>query len=84
VNPDGTSVFKKGSTVPVKFRVCDATGVSIGAAGVVTGTPAQPVLVTKTNGTGGIDESVYSTTPDTSFRWDPTAQQWIYNQKQAT
>jgi hypothetical protein len=80
VNSDGTSVFKKGSTVPVKFRVCDATGVSIGASGVVTGTPAAPVLLTKTNGTGGVDESVYSTASDTSFRWDPTAQQWIYNQ----
>lgn len=33
-----------------------------------------------TNGTGGVDEQVYSTTPDTSFRWDPTAQQWVYNQ----
>jgi hypothetical protein len=80
VNADGTSVFKKGSTVPIKFRVCDANGVSIGASGVVTGTPAAPVLVSKSTGAGGVDESVYSTTPDTSFRWDPSAQQWIYNQ----
>jgi hypothetical protein len=80
VNADGTSVFKKGSTVPVKFRVCDANGVSIGTAGVVTGTPAAPVLVSKSTGAGGVDETVYSTTPDTSFRWDPTGQQWIYNQ----
>jgi MBG domain-containing protein/Big-like domain-containing protein len=80
VNADGTSVFKKGSTVPVKFRVCDANGASIGSAGVVTGTPAAPVLVSKSTGVGGVDESVYSTTPDTSFRWDPSAQQWIYNQ----
>lgn len=80
VNADGSSVFKKGSTVPVKFRVCDANGVSIGTAGVVTGSPAAPVLVSKSTGAGGVDESVYSTTPDTSFRWDPSAQQWIYNQ----
>jgi hypothetical protein len=80
VNADGSSVFKKGSTVPVKFRVCDASGLSIGTAGVVTGSPAAPVLVSKSTGAGGIDESVYSTTPDTSFRWDPSAQQWIYNQ----
>jgi hypothetical protein len=26
-----------------------------------------------------IDEAVYSTTPDSQFRWDPTAQQWIFN-----
>ncbi len=80
VNADGSSVFKRGSTVPVKFRVCDANGVSIGTAGVVTGNPAAPVLVSKSSGAGGVDESVYSTTPDSSFRWDPSAQQWIYNQ----
>jgi hypothetical protein len=27
-----------------------------------------------------VDEPVYSTTPDTAFRWDGTAQQWIFNQ----
>jgi hypothetical protein len=80
VNADGGSVFKKGSTVPVKFRVCDANGTSIGTPGVVTGTPAAPVLLSKSTGASGIDESVYSTTPDTSFRWDPSGAQWIYNQ----
>jgi hypothetical protein len=25
------------------------------------------------------NEVVDSTTPDTTFRWDPTAQQWIFN-----
>ncbi len=44
------SVFKQKSTVPVKFRVCDANGVSIGANVVaafnlvqVTGATATPV-----------------------------------------
>ena len=27
-----------------------------------------------------VDEDAYSTTPDTAFRWDPTGQQWIFNQ----
>jgi hypothetical protein len=83
VNPDGSSVFKKGSTVPVKFRVCDAKGVSIGpgvgGAGIVTGTGA-PVYVSSTKGASAVDEAVYSTTPDTSFRWSATDQQWIFNQ----
>ncbi|HEU4841981.1 MAG TPA: YDG domain-containing protein, partial [Ilumatobacteraceae bacterium] len=35
IDQDGSSVFKQGSTVPAKFRVCDARGVSIGAPGVV-------------------------------------------------
>ena len=26
-----------------------------------------------------VEENVYSTTPDTMFRWDPSAQQWIFN-----
>ena len=44
-----------------EFRVCDANGVSIGTAGVVTGSPAAPVLVAERGGTGAVDETVYST-----------------------
>ena len=36
INIDGSSVFKQGSTVPAKFRVCDASGNSLGTPGVVT------------------------------------------------
>ena len=37
-------------------------------------------LIQKIAGTvTDVDEAVYSTTPDTAFRWDPTAQQWIFN-----
>jgi hypothetical protein len=79
VNPDGSSVFKRGSTVPVKFRVCDALGNSINTPGLVTGSGA-PVLLYKTGGAGGVDEAVYSNTPDPAFRWDPNDRQWIFNQ----
>jgi hypothetical protein len=77
INTDGTSVFKKGSTVPAKFRVCDAYGVSIGDPGVV----ASFKLIQIINGieVTTVNEAVDSTTPDTAFRWDPTAQQWIFN-----
>ncbi len=77
INADGSSVFKKGSTVPVKFRVCDAAGHSIGTPGVVTsfqltskflGLDPQPVI-----------EDLISTTPDTAFRWSSSDQQWIFN-----
>jgi len=52
-------------------------GVSIGTPGVVSNfniyqTVAGTVVSTVT-------EDVFSTTPDTMFRWDPTAQQWIFN-----
>lgn len=26
-----------------------------------------------------VDGTIYSTTPDTAFRWDSTDQQWIFN-----
>jgi hypothetical protein len=35
-------------------------------------TGAEPASAT-------INEDVASTTPDTSFRWDNTGQQWIFN-----
>ncbi|HYX53636.1 MAG TPA: MBG domain-containing protein, partial [Candidatus Limnocylindrales bacterium] len=74
---DGSSVFKAGRTVPVKFRVGDVNNISIGTPGtvtsflltsVITGTVSTPVDILPT-----------STTPDTTFRFDPTAQQWIFN-----
>ena len=75
INLDGTSVFKQGSTVPARFRVCDANGTSIAQAGVV-----QSFASTVMNGTpGGVNETIVSTTPDTAFRWDSTSQQWIFN-----
>ncbi len=77
INADGTSVFKQKSTVPAKFRVCDADGVSIGTPGIVTGFK----LVKYTFGTvsESVDEAVDSTTPDTAFRWSASDQQWIFN-----
>jgi hypothetical protein len=76
IDNDGSSVFKQGSTVPAKFRVCDAAGHSIGTAGVVSSFR----LVQTTNGTVTVvDEGVVSTTPDTAFRWSASDQQWIFN-----
>jgi len=76
INVDGSSVFKQKSTVPAKFRVCDANGVSIGS-GVVKSFK----LVQIGNGTASQtpNEDPVSTTPDTTFRWDPTDRQWIFN-----
>lgn len=76
INSDGTSVFKQKSTVPVKFAVCDVNGNSIGTAGVVT---SFRLIGTTTGTVFATDEAIDSTTPDTTFRWDPTGQQWIFN-----
>jgi hypothetical protein len=77
INVDGTSVFKKGSTVPAKFRVCDASGASVGAPGTVSSFRlVQTVAGTVTT---AVNEPVDSTTPFAEFRWDALAQQWIFN-----
>ncbi len=76
INVDGSSVWKQNATVPAKFAVCDANGVSIGTPGVVTSfNLTQIISGTITN----VDEVPDSTTPDTAFRWDPSGQQWIFN-----
>ena len=74
---DGSSVVRQGSTIPVKFRVCDANGVSIGTPGVVSSFRLLRIV----EGTAATDVTIepLSTTPDTAFRWDPSAQQWIFN-----
>ena len=76
INADGTSVWKQGRTVPAKFRVADTNGVSIGTPGVVAAfSLTQIISGTITN----VDETVSSTTSDTAFRWDSTAQEWVFN-----
>ena len=76
INADGTSVFKQKSTVPAKFRVCDALGNSVGTPGVVN----SFVRYSSSTGTAAeVDEVVDSTTPDTAFRWSSGDQQWIFN-----
>ncbi len=77
INIDGTSIFKQGSTVPAKFRVCDANGSSIGLPGVVTSFKLVKV-VSGTTETAPNEDPV-STTPDIAFRWSASDQLWIFN-----
>jgi hypothetical protein len=86
VNADGSSVVKRNSTVPVKFRVCDADGSSVGTTGDIfdssTGgifAQGAPVLVARTATTDGADEVVVSTAASNEFRWDANAEQWVFN-----
>ncbi|HET6816226.1 MAG TPA: PxKF domain-containing protein [Mycobacteriales bacterium] len=72
-----TSVFKGGSTVPAKFQVKTASG-------TVVRTNTSPLWLTPAKGspmTAAVDESVYSdpATNGTSYSWDSTSQQYIYN-----
>lgn len=73
------SVFKAGSTVPVKFQLTAPDGTVLQA-------PADPGWLTPARGSAmtlSVGEAVYAdaATTGTSFRWDPDAQQYIYNWK---
>ena len=73
------SVFKAGSTVPVKFQLTAPDGTLLQA-------PTTPEWVTPAKGGAmslSVDETLYTdaATTGTSFRWDPDAQQYIYNWK---
>jgi hypothetical protein len=74
------SVFKGGSTVPVKFQLKKLDGTVV----PWNGTSAVPVWQTPLQGsamTAAPNETVYTdaATSGGVFRWDSTAQQWIYN-----
>ena len=81
INSDGSSVFprKGGSTIPVKFRVCDANGNPISSpAAVFAPTGATLTMLSAVRGTiNNIDESGFNDVPDVAFRF--TGDQWIFN-----
>ena len=75
VNADGTSIFKLGSTVPVKFQL---TGASAG----ITNLSARLYLQRIGAGTTGTTLEAISTSNATTgnlFRYDATSGQYIFN-----
>ncbi|MEJ2009062.1 MAG: PxKF domain-containing protein, partial [Acidobacteriota bacterium] len=82
ISADGSSVFKAGRTVPAKFRVCFPNDASTSV-----GQPTVPTVVKRFSlvqviagtTTSDVTNTVDSSNPDTSFRWDPNGQQWIFN-----
>ncbi|TFD20913.1 PxKF domain-containing protein [Cryobacterium sp. TMT4-10] len=74
-----TSVFKAGSTVPVKFQLRDAAGNLVQAA-------SAPIWLTPVKGVAmnvPVDETVYTAVSDSGsvFKYDATSKQYIYNWK---
>jgi len=71
------SVFKTGSTVPVKFQIKRADGT------VVQGTLAALWMPPQQLGpmSASIGESMYSDAASTgdSYKWDGTSEQYVYN-----
>jgi hypothetical protein len=76
------SVFKAGSTVPVKFQLKNAAGTLVQAA-------TAPSWLTPVKGSAmsmPVDESAYTASGDSgsTYRYDSTAAQYIYNWKTGT
>ena len=74
-----TSVFKAGSTIPVKFQLKNSAGTAVQSA-------TAPVWLTPVLGAKmsmPVDETAVTVSADSgsTFRYDATAQQYIYNWK---
>lgn len=79
------SVFKVGSTIPVKFALTYAdrtTRISDAAASAIASACGATISLAQTLGTApAVDEVVTSTSPNSGncFRYDSTAHQFIFN-----
>lgn len=78
ISADGSSVFKAGRTVPAKFIVCDAAGLSIGTPGVVTG--FNLIRIDYGTASNEVSEAVTATN-DMQFHW--TGTHWMFNMSTA-
>jgi len=75
INPDGSSVFRLGSTVPVKFQLTGA------ASGITNLVATLSVAKVSGNVTGTYNEASSNAAPDSgnTFRYVPTSNLYIYN-----
>ncbi|TQM64565.1 hypothetical protein FBY41_0934 [Humibacillus xanthopallidus] len=77
-----TSVFKAGSTIPAKFQLKNAAGTVVPYAGTASWlTPVKGSAMT-----APVDETVYTASADSgsNYKYDATAQQYMYNWKTGT
>jgi hypothetical protein len=81
INTDGSSVYKRkaGSTIPVKFTVCDANGnpISDPTAVFATGYGSITLINTVRGTVDNINETTYTDIPDSASRWSNGI--WIFN-----
>lgn len=76
VSADGTSIFKAGSTVPVKFAVTDLTGASVSDLGA---TLTYAMLTDGVPGGTVVAGTNVAATVGNQFRYDSTSGQYIFN-----
>jgi hypothetical protein len=75
INNDGSSVFKLGSTIPVKFQL---TGASASVGNLV----ARIYVAMMSNGVAGSEEEPFTNVNADAgnvFRYDAAAKQYIFN-----
>jgi HYR domain len=75
INPDGSSIFKAGSTIPVKFQLT-------GASASITNLVARLLVAKVSSGIVGTDSELSSNAaPDggNQFRYDASANQYVFN-----
>jgi hypothetical protein len=70
-------VFKSGSTIPVKFQLKGSDGTPVQASTAPQWLPPEKIGPMSSV----VDEPIYSIsgTGGTEYKWDETAQQYIYN-----
>ena len=76
INNDGSSIFKSGSTVPVKFRLPLSSG------GFISDATAKITYAKVSNNIVGDEVEAVSTAAATTgslFRYDPAGQLYIFN-----
>lgn len=76
VNADGTSIFKAGSTVPVKFMITDPVGASVSD---LTATLSYAMIDNGIAGDTYESSTNVAATTGNQFRYDLTSQQYIFN-----
>jgi chitodextrinase len=76
INADGTSLFKAGSTIPVKFTLKDYSGAYVSTA---KATISYAKLTNNGFGTDVKATSISAATIGNVFRYDSTSNQYIFN-----
>jgi hypothetical protein len=78
INPDNTSIFSRGRAVPVKFQLSFDEPTGFNTSGWTLGR-IQVNCSTGFDLDDAVVEPVPSNTPSTVFRYDSSADQYIYN-----
>jgi hypothetical protein len=76
-NADGSSVWKAGSTIPVKVRISDCSGTPVPGLSPTVGTS----LVNTSSPSDSVDEAASTSTADAgnTMRYDASSGQYVYN-----